>query len=322
MDGRMSVVFPAGKTQRFRYWTQWKADLSARLGVDQTESGTYLGSDGSYHTFLTVYFYDGPEIFYTYLWDGPVPPEYLATYSQAQNNTDLAEYNAEWAAKTNKTIDARSADGRSLIASFPATLATQMQFCGDGDVGGSIEFDFLVPETQTKDVSFAVPIEVGDGSAKYSGSWTPKDKLSFGVFIAANPGTSTPGTGNANVVSTSMGDILVPAAGDGSHTIDLAAAHPTVLNVDAETTGFWWVDKVAGTITPAPGQNGNAHLLVAEFEGWLVRSAPLGAPAGTWEIDTYRSEYVHQNNKLRAKVVKVSAGAGILGGQLTIYRLQ
>ena len=94
-------------TQRFGYWTAWKAINAAKGGQYQHDD------DGIAYT---IYFYDGPEVHLTTIYKGDVPDGVVAGYSQAQNDADKAEWLALYAAASNRALSPKAADGRARIA--------------------------------------------------------------------------------------------------------------------------------------------------------------------------------------------------------------
>ena len=104
----MPVNFSSSYTQRQYYYTDWKNAHASRGGVPQSDS-----SDGVYQK---VWFYDGPEIHYCQMWmDGYAVTD--PNYSQAQNDADLADYNANMASQCNLAIEQKLSDGRIRVSS-------------------------------------------------------------------------------------------------------------------------------------------------------------------------------------------------------------
>jgi hypothetical protein len=281
---------------------------------------------GSY----TIFAYDIPLVYLCTIWKGEVPHGVVSGgYSQAQNDADRAEFEADWKESSNKALQAHEIDGRAIVTPYPAALGTQTQFVGGGDdvaqglpgEGPLLEFAFLAPGTLMIEVQYIGMIQVADGAAIYSGSWSAQDRLSFGVRIPANVAVPNVGsTGNCSLIPIGGGaNMIVPAAGDGTHDVNLVTAAPILMPVDGASP--WYVDRKLDGLVPAPMNDGNAILLDVEKILWLVRHVPVGAADGHWDIDVYRAETIHPNWFLRAEIVKTSAGAGILSGELLIYRL-
>lgn len=278
----------------------------------------------------TIFAYDTPLVYLCTIWKGVVPHGIVeGGYSQAQNDADKTEFEADWKASSNKALQAHETDGRAIITPYPAALGSQTQFVGGGDditnglpgEGPLLEFEFTGPGTLSVEVQFLGMIQVADGAAIYSGSWSAKDRLSFGVRIPANvPVLNTSNTGNCNLIPLGGGaNMIIPAAGNGTHDLNLATASPILMPVDGASP--WYVDRMIDGLVPAPMNDGNAILLDIEKFSWIVRHVPIGASDGHWDIDVYRAETIHPNWFLVAEVIKSSAGAGVLSGELLIYRL-
>jgi hypothetical protein len=219
------------------------------------------------------------------------------------------------------------ADKKPIVVVSPATQGLFTFLTGRADIPGGpglgtpLRLDFTGPESKVLEFSFSEPIEINDGQIWWrpSASWGPDDEFSVGMRMPATVATPTPGTGNVNVVALGPGaELYVPAAGDGSHTVDLANAVP--VRAPAHN-GFWSVDDWTGAITPSasPGQ-ASWNLLSFDVIGYLVRSISCGHPLGVWDIDVYKTEWIHQNWKLRFEVNKASAGAGTIGGWMLTFR--
>lgn len=97
-------------TQIAYTWTQWKAVYAVKGGVYQAYD------DG---TSTTIYFYDAPEAYYAIIWNTTVPAGIIAAgYSQAQNNIDLADYQANYQAGANKRISRTDQFGNPVSNQF------------------------------------------------------------------------------------------------------------------------------------------------------------------------------------------------------------
>lgn len=223
-------------------------------------------------------------------------------------------------------------DEKPIVVMYPAREGFNTFITGRGDdVGGGnrgqgqrIKFNFVtanLPETQSVDLQFMEPVEVHDGRAIFgpSGAWDGGDDwLSIKVVIPATTYTdrTTEMDGNANKVPSGLGfDIFVPAAGDGN--AELVTAVP-VLNDSG--TGFWNLDENSGAVTPNAEQKGNADLLDLEVGGTLIHEVPIGEGHGTFDIDAYKSEYIHPTWIVRVEAHKEANGDGWLAGWLFTFR--
>jgi len=232
-------------------------------------------------------------------------------------------------------LDPRANDGKAIVVINPSTEGFQTWLCGRGDdpnptppasgrgTGPQFRVDFAaneIPGEKTTEWNWIEPVEVHDGQVNWDPveNWGHDDEFDLAVRMPATVATATPGVGNANEVPTGQGfSIYVPAAGDGSHTIDLAQAVP----VDASGQGYWDVDYDTGEITPAvhPGKAAR-HLLNVEVIVYLVRSISMGNTIGLFDVDVYKTEWIHPSWKTRLTIRKNTAGAGTAAGWLLCFR--
>lgn len=220
------------------------------------------------------------------------------------------------------------ADKKPVVVVSPATTGLLTWLTGRGDdpvlgrgQGTPLRLDFTGPDTKVLEFGFDEPIEINDGQIWWrpSDSWGPDDEFSVGVRMPGNVATATPGTGNVNAVVIGPGmELYVPAAGDGSHTIDLATAVPVKASAK---DGYWDVGDFTGNVTPSttPGA-ASWNLFNFDLTAHLVRSISCGHPLGVWDIDVYKTEWIHQSWKIVFEVVKNSAGAGTIGGWILTFR--
>lgn len=96
-------------TQRFFYWTAWKVMATAKNLAFQSEEDTAC---------YTVWGYDGPEVILTTIWRSDVPPHIVAAgYTQTQNDSDKADFEANYKTNSNRSISAPPAFASKLIGS-------------------------------------------------------------------------------------------------------------------------------------------------------------------------------------------------------------
>jgi len=227
------------------------------------------------------------------------------------------------------------ADGKPTIVIAPNTQGYMTFFTGAGDdpapeapasgrgTGTPIGLDFAGPETQTVEIQFVEPVEMHDGQLWYTpvANWAKEDKYNFSAVFPAAALTPNAGAGDCNLVPVGAGiNIVVPAAGDGSHDVDLALSKAAP--VWANSAGYWDVlDLKTGAVTPSttPGA-AQWNLFDFEIESFFLRNMPMGHPLGVFDIDTYKAEWISPAWKLRLKVVKVSANAGEVAGWLMLFR--
>lgn len=230
-------------------------------------------------------------------------------------------------------------DGKEIVTPFPGFVDFNTVFTGRGDDlnaptpdagrgrGESLLMEWTALEVGTeksKILRFSEPIQLHDGAAYYQGGWSPADTLSVGAEIPATPVTANPtNTGNCNLAvhpDVGLPIIIVPAAGDGTHDVDLASACPVP---DPNRSGFWDVDEPsdAGIISPSSTPlAAKWHLLTVPTKANYLHQIPLGALTGVFDLEVYRAEYFHPSWSLVVRVKKVSEGSGIFNGWFLVYR--
>lgn len=233
-------------------------------------------------------------------------------------------------------------DGRINIVNAPMTNGMMAWWTGAGDdkspagatsgrgEGDDISINFSGPGDFTQCIEFSSFVEIFDGEVTWGPvtGWSNKDRWWLYVFIPKNDQhcTSTPGTGNCNIVPVPDAgfSMLVPAAGDGSHTIDLSKACP----LPAKGTGmeFWQVGSYAHENDPTPSLDGamptGDHALLYDI-GWRVyfcSNMPMGSPRGVFVVDSDKAEPINKNWKIAFRVKKVSERPGEAGGWFKFFR--
>ena len=220
-------------------------------------------------------------------------------------------------------------DGKLLVTPTPSPgkgWKTYYTSAGDHASNGRGKGDVLRltmlggGDTVTSDISFIEPTFMHDGQI----TWDPadfddSDSFSVSLIMPATPLTSTPGTGNCNLVPVGTGmNIIVPAAGDGSHTLDLATAVPVPSTAE---TGYFDADMTAGTLSfsATPG-SANFNLFDFEIQTFFIPKILMGNPRGLFDVDAYQSEWVSQHWSVRLECTKASAGASNVTGWVMVYR--
>lgn len=224
-------------------------------------------------------------------------------------------------------------DGKQVVVISPATKGWKTWFTGAGDNlspvsrgdGPKLRLNMVGGgDTQEVEIQFSEPVEVHDGGMfiRDPDAWDLDDSMDVFVTIPANDPSASPGTGNCNLVDSGNGfNILVPAAGDGSHSIPLGSATPVMVEDEKKPDGFWDVNRETGVVSAAavPGK-GNCNLLDVSKAGYLVNSFPVASPTGVIDIDVYKVEWVHQNYIVTMSVTKESVGAGKVAVWLLCFR--
>lgn len=207
-------------------------------------------------------------------------------------------------------------DGRPVIVMSPSTEGWMTWFTGAGDdpsptppasgrgTGTQLKIEWTA-ETGSKsvDVQFNEPVEIHDGQLNYTPSeWTHLSRWDFSVIMPATVVTPNGGgTGNCNLVDAGGYNIIVPAAGDGTHDVDLSTAVPVPSGQASD--GYWDVDRLTGavSVSSTPGQAG-WHLLDVSIQSYFMRNMPMGNPLGIFDIDTYKAEWISDRWTIRLEI--------------------
>jgi hypothetical protein len=173
------------------------------------------------------------------------------------------------------------------------------------------------PRTQSCVFQFDTPVEMHDGQVNWGGdgAWTYTDFFSFSALIPATTGAAT-GTGNANLIAPEGVPLFIPAIpGTGSHQIDLATAACPI----PKAGGGWDVDEVTGEIFPGSG-GGRYMLAPYPLEVLVIPGVTMGAKMQEYNVDVYRTDWLHQTWSLKLTVKKTSPGGGWVSGWMFLFR--
>jgi hypothetical protein len=221
-------------------------------------------------------------------------------------------------------LDARrdALDGKLVVAQSPAPQGTYTWYTSAGDQasplkrggGQRVKIEFpdtdTVPKTRSVSVQFVEPVFLHDGEI----TWCDVDQFcaddEFSIYLEF-PATAVvenaTNEGNCNLVPIGGGaNMIVPAAGDGTHDVDLDAAVP----LPDSTNGTWTTDRRTGEITPGapdghdPYELCTALLDVAADSIYLCRPIVMSSPRGIFEIDAYLVEWIGKNWKVTLEIVK------------------
>ena len=225
-------------------------------------------------------------------------------------------------------------DGKMVLVSSPSTegLMTWITSRGDDLVtparGGGQQLAFAVsaPGTYSVDLEFMEPVELHDGQFTWHNpgvDWTQGDEFSLSVIMPATPLVANPGAGNCNLFPAGGYNVIVPAAGDGSHDMDPKTAVP----VPASGAGYWDVQErfgvTASDVTPSasPG-TADWHLIDVPAQSYFLRNICMGNPLGIFDVDVYKAEWISQRWKLRVDLVRntVAVGSFKASGWLMMFR--
>lgn len=164
----------------------------------------------------------------------------------------------------------RTTDNKTYTRSSAYTLGTRLYIAGCGDhrtngVGKGSRFEL---EHSTSGLSswyewqFNDWVELGGGGMWYKNA-VFGDYIAFRLYAPATEVVANAGAGNCNIVS----NVLVPAAGNGSHDVDLETSDKFVPLI-VPGTGYWnwdYPDTGRGECTAAPSGNGNCNLLNIDY---------------------------------------------------------
>lgn len=195
----------------------------------------------------------------------------------------------------------KTSDGKPIVLAslFPGGVLYYVTGAGDGAStrGDGEVFGLQVSGTSPSDpdpveFDFCDWVYMSGGSLRWDNA-VFGDYVSLELIIPATPApTSTPGAGNCNLVTGPYGasTLIVPAAGNGSHTVDLDTAIPIPASDEVLGTanGFWeWSNPDTGHGSVTAGTPGAAqwHLMTVEVIGarFLNRLMLLGT--GREDID-------------------------------------
>lgn len=174
-------------------------------------------------------------------------------------------------------------------------------------------------DTDNADITFNEPTWMHDGQVTWDPvSFDHTDSFSVSLIMPATVTVANPGAGNCNLVPITGGNLIVPAGGNGSHDIDLAAATPIPTTAE---TGYYDVDRRAGTVTASttPGA-ASFNLLDFTIETFFIPHLRAGNPRGIFDVDAYQSEWISERWSIRLSGTKNSGGAGVMCGWVMVYR--
>ena len=262
-------------------------------------------------------------------------------YSREQNNSDYLEWHSSYRSTSNKILEQKSSEGalltaidtpldsdkKMVVTISPATTGWKTWITGAGDdlnlgrgEGNAFVLNFETTGSMSSEFEFIEPVEVHDGQITWKpvSNWSSSDNFSVGIRIPANNAVLTGSNGNCVLVPTGLGyNVIVPYP-DGPYFIDLNLAVPLSTPSD---DGYWDVDYDSGSVTASitPGQAGY-HLIDVEISAWMLRKIPMGSPMGTFDIDAYKTEYMHPSWKLVWQANKTSPEPGTISGWMFVFR--
>lgn len=172
----------------------------------------------------------------------------------------------------------RTSDGRpiGLDSRFRGDVDPYFAGAGDDEAQGrgkgaafctGWDADPGAPADKTVTFYFNDWVYISAGSVRWTGA-EPLDTVDFKVYAPATPVVANPGAGNCNLVATGLGfNMIVPAAGDGSH--DYSDPVPVPASGD---TGYWtWDEPDEGKGTVSPGSPGASQYNLFDISLDLVQ---------------------------------------------------
>lgn len=313
-----------------------------RVNLRWPEFKKYI--NGTYKKLLPQYVDDGSimqifaregNILYTTAFVTDVT-EFSGTFDTAEkqneHSTQRQEFESNWKNQSNRE-EPKSSDGKPIITVYPAREGTQTWFTGRGDtlsppergMGQKIRLSWDAVEARgakSASLNFIEPVEIHDGQGiiKPPENWGLDDTINLYVsFPATVVVANTSSLGNSTLVPTGLGyNVVIPMV-SGTHDVDLAAAVPIPAS---SRTGYWDVDSTTGIISTAsePGAGGFHLIDVPGPNAYLLNEIPLGQPTGIFDVDVYKSEWVHNNWNVIVEVDKQSSGSGDFAGWLLMFR--
>ena len=160
-----------------------------------------------------------------------------------------------------------TSDGRQLVVASRFGVGIDPYICGSGDdlatpakgMGPRFEIDDVSSGSQQIEFGFLDMVRIAAGGLMWQDA-VLGDRIDMWLSAKAAPLTANAGNGNCNIVS----GVVVPAAGDGSHDVDLAATSV----VPASGGGYWDYDMAEsgmGVVSPSasPGA-ADWHILAVD----------------------------------------------------------
>lgn len=180
-----------------------------------------------------------------------------------------------------------TADGRRLIVPSRFGPGIDPYICGAGDDratgikadGPTFSFNGLGSGEETIEFGFVDTVRVAAGGVMWK-DCVPGDVIDMWMSSKAAPLTSTPGAGNANKVDLGGYNLIVPAAGDGEWTVDLATCDLVPVLDKDNPDGYWDWDALElgmGTVTPGAGASlWNLFDIDIKLVHWVCKVPLLG----------------------------------------------
>lgn len=232
-------------------------------------------------------------------------------------------------------------DGKPVVVMTPGPRGYRTFFTSRGDDpaptppasgrGEGPEIGLDIPSTDSFPKDYSAEWSYSEVSYAHDGQLCWKDPANFGrkdhfslsvKGQATAPTVNGTNTGNCNLVNVGgVYNVIVPAAGDGTHDVDLATACP--VPTGKAKNGFWDVDKETGAITPSATPGASKWLLLdIPFQSYFLRCVSMIHPMGVFDIDTYMAEWISERWTWQLDVHKETAPAADaeVAGWLYVFR--
>jgi hypothetical protein len=208
-----------------------------------------------------------------------IPPD--QDYTQAQNDIDMADFQANFQNSSNKSVTSgvaitgvpTSSDGRLnvLPTLFPSTVQLTIIGAGDDPTLGNGKG---TPFTHTSDDGYLTTHTINWGHNDYLylaggqiiyANAVIGDFIDYWIYAPATSVTTVSGTGNVNLVGP--GSVLIIPGASTNHSVDLTQAVPVP---NLANTGFWdWIPPTngigKGTIVANVSQTGGYDLYTIQI---------------------------------------------------------
>jgi hypothetical protein len=246
---------------------------------------------------------------------------------------DLRKRKTEVVGDKGQTLSTWEDDGKLVAALYPADQKNNeyIWLTGRGDhptngrgEGTRLKITYGPGESGDKyvDLQFNEQIQLHDGRmfVPDKDKWTDNDEWSFSIIMPATAVTPNgSGEGDCNLVDLGGYNLIVPAAGDGTHDIDdMDAACP----VGAGGVGYWDYDMFTDTLTPSstPGEAG-WHLFDIQLEAFFMKKLPVPTHnMAVFDMQPYKSERLSPRWKLRFTIHRASTGEATILGWVQLFR--
>ena len=202
--------------------------------------------------------------------------------------------------------------------------------------GSQLLLTFTSTGTQSVTAQFNEPVEIRDANCYWRDTtsptlppttWNFEDLWGFKVKMPASVVTTNGSNeGNCSLYNIAENmNLILPAAGDGTHDIDLdddATPVPDGYTADSpDNTGYWNVVKYwSGVVSAGSSNQSEFNLYDFDIEMYFVHNLDCGNPLGIWQLEADEAEWVHHTWQIIFWCTKSTSGNGKIGGNLMVFR--